>query len=176
MRISRSCKSFVLRVAQRLQFPNVTVARSTEPIAAADVEEAVAAVRERGLRLSAPRKTVIEALFASTGPVSAEEIAGGLGGRLPKSDLTSVYRNLEVLEELGLVRHVHLGHAPGLYMLAGRAEQEYVVCERCSRHLALPAKRLEAARDAVRRETGFEVRFTHFPIVGVCPDCATRDR
>ena len=99
---------------------------------AADVEEAVAAVRARGLRLSTPRRIVIEALFASPDPVSAEGIAGGLGGRLPKSDLTSVYRNLEVLEQLGLVRHVHFGHAPGLYALASRDEQEYVVCERCS--------------------------------------------
>src|SRR5438105_1484302 len=131
MRLSRSCKSFVLTAqAQRLQFPRMTVAHSREPIVAADVEEAIAAVRARGLRLSAPRRTVIEALFASKDPVSAEEIAGGLGRRLPRSDLTSVYRNLEVLEELGLVRHVHLGHAPGLYTLAGRADQEYVVCER----------------------------------------------
>jgi Fur family ferric uptake transcriptional regulator len=139
---------------------------------AADVDAAVAAVRERGLRLSAARRTVIEALFASEGPVSAEDIAGGLKGRLQKSDLTSVYRNLEVLEELGLVRHVHLGHAPGLYTLAGQADQEYVVCERCSRHLMLPAERLQAARQAILRETGFDVRFTHFPIVGLCPDCA----
>jgi len=124
------------------------------------------------LRLSAARRSVIEALFASEEPVSAEEIAGGLGGRLPKSDLTSVYRNLEVLEELGLVRHVHLGHAPGLYTLAGRSEQEYVVCERCAKHITLPAERLQRAREAIRRATVFEVRFTHFPIVGLCPDCA----
>ncbi len=153
----------------------MTVSRARKAIVAADVEAAVAAVRERGLRLSAPRRTVIEALFASGGPVSAEEIAGGLGGRLPKSDLTSVYRNLEVLEELGLARHVHLGHAPGLYTLAGRSEQEYVVCERCSRHVALPAERLEGAREAIRRETGYQVRFTHFPVVGLCPDCASSE-
>jgi Fur family ferric uptake transcriptional regulator len=158
--------------AQRLQFCEMTVSRTRPAITAADVEAAVAAVRERGLRLSAARRSVIEALFASEAPVSAEDIAGGLGGRLPRSDLTSVYRNLEVLEELGLVRHVHLGHAPGLYTLAGRMEQEYVVCERCSEHIALPAQRLQRAREAIRRETGYEVRFTHFPIVGVCPACA----
>ena len=150
----------------------MTASPSRPAIVAADVDAAVAAVRKRGLRLSAARRSVIEALFASEGPVSAEDIAGGLGGRLQKSDLTSVYRNLEVLEELGLVRHVHLGHAPGLYALAGSVDQEYVVCERCSRHLALPAERLQPARRAILHETGFEVRFTHFPIVGLCPDCA----
>ena len=52
-------------------------------------------------------------------PVRAEEIAAGIGGRLPRSDLASVYRNLETLENHGLVRHLHLGHGPGLYALAG---------------------------------------------------------
>jgi Fe2+ or Zn2+ uptake regulation protein len=150
----------------------MTVSRSRPAIAAPDVEAAVAAVRERGLRLSSARRVVIEALFASDGPVSAEEIAGGLGGRLPKSDLTSVYRNLEVLEELGLVRHMHLGHAAGLYALAARAQDEYLVCDVCSRHVVLAPERLRAARETIRRETGFEVRFTHFPLVGICPDCA----
>ena len=44
--------------------------------------------------------------------------AGGLGGRLPASDLGSVYRNLEALERAGLVRHVHAGHGAGRYALA----------------------------------------------------------
>jgi Fur family ferric uptake transcriptional regulator len=153
----------------------MTASPSRPAIVAADVDEAVAAVRGRGLRLSAARRSVIEALFASEGPVSAEDIAGGLEGRVQKSDLTSVYRNLEVLEQLGLVRHVHLGHAPGLYTLAGSVDQEYVVCERCSKHLTLPAERLQPARQAILDETGFEVRFTHFPVVGRCPDCARPD-
>ena len=79
-----------------------------------------AACARRGLRVSAARRLVLEALFAAERPVTAEEIAAGLDGRLPASDLASVYRNLETLEELGLVRHVHLGHGPGLYALAGR--------------------------------------------------------
>jgi Fur family transcriptional regulator, ferric uptake regulator len=77
-----------------------------------------------------------------------------------------------VLEDLGLVRHMHLGHAPGLYTLAARAQDEYLVCDVCSRHVVLPPAGLQAARETIRRETGFEVRFTHFPLVGICPDCA----
>ena len=77
--------------------------------------------------------------FAAAGPVSVEAIADGLAGRLPRADLASTYRNLETLERIGLVRHVHLGHGPGRYALVGSPEREYVACERCDAFVALSA-------------------------------------
>jgi Fur family ferric uptake transcriptional regulator len=129
------------------------------------------AVRARGLRLSAARRLVLEALYAAPAPVAAEEIADGLGGRLPRSDLASVYRNLETLEQVGLVRHVHLGHGPGRYTPAGRPT-DLLVCERCEHVAAVSAEQLLAARDAIRTATGFEARFHHFPISGLCAKCS----
>ena len=81
---------------------------------------AVALMRERGLRVTAARRLVLEALLAADGPMSAEQIAEGIGGRVPCSDIGSVYRNLQAFEEIGVVRHVHLGHGPGLHALAAR--------------------------------------------------------
>jgi len=148
----------------------MTVPHETRPLAPASVPAAITTLRVRGLRVSAARRLVLEALFAAEGPVTAEAIAAGLGGRLPLSDLASVYRNLDTLEGIGLVRHVHLGHGPGLYSLAG-ADIEYVTCERCGAHETLEAHRLEAAKQLIERETGYRPRFTHFPIVGICPAC-----
>lgn len=149
----------------------MTVAHHARPVVAEDAERAVELLRERGLRVTAARRLVIEALFAADEPVTAERIADGLDGRVPRSDLASVYRNLETLEQLGLVRHVHLGHGPGLYVLAGH-EREFVVCERCGAYEAAAPGRLDEVRDAVRATFGYEARFSHFPIVGVCPACA----
>jgi Fur family ferric uptake transcriptional regulator len=137
-----------------------------------DVATAAQELRRRGLRLSASRRLVLEALFAADGPVSAERIAAGLDGELPPCDLTSVYRNLEALEELGLVRHVHLGHGPGLYALAARDEREYLMCEACDRIRAVDPAALDPIRTSIRKTFGYEARFSHFPIVGLCPDCA----
>jgi Fur family ferric uptake transcriptional regulator len=129
--------------------------------------DAVAALRERGLRLSTPRRLVLEALFAADGPVSAEHLT-----RLLRLDLASVYRNLETLERHGLVCHVHLGHGPGLYALRGGGEREYLYCERCGAVRALVPEELDPVRERVRERFGYEARFTHFPIVGTCPACA----
>ena len=121
----------------------MTVPHETRPLAAASIPAAIATLRARGLRVSAARRLVIEALFAAEGPVRAEAIAGGLDGRLPDSDLASVYRNLDTLEEIGLVRHFHLGHGPGLYALAGRP--------RPATPRASAAARTRARPDAVAR-------------------------
>jgi len=74
---------------------------------------ALALMRERGLRATSARRLVIEALLAADGPMSAEQIAEGVGGRVSCSDIGSVYRNLQALQHIGLIRHVHLGHGPG---------------------------------------------------------------
>lgn len=148
----------------------MTVPCLAEPAPAGDLEATIAALRERGLRLSASRRLVLEALFAAARPATAEEIASGMYGRLPRCDLASVYRNLETLEELGLVRHMHLGHGPGLYAPAAQ-DDEYVACERCGRSEAVARDVLREVRAAVRAAVGYEPRFTHFPLTGLCPTC-----
>ena len=131
---------------------------------------AIGALRANGLRVSAARRLVVEALCAADGPVRADDIAGGLDGRLPPSDLSSVYRNLETLVEMGLVEHVHLGRGAGLYALSGPG-RGWARCEACGRHVALEPEALDVICAAIQRLTGFEARLSHFPIVGRCADC-----
>ena len=149
----------------------MTVASRTPVLTAESVDEAEAILRERGLRASTARRLVLETLFAAGAPLSAERVAEGVIGRVPRSDLASVYRNLERLQEVGLVRHMHLGHGPGLYVLAGSA-QEYLVCESCDSMLAVDPSRLDGVRAAIRDSFGYQASFGHFPIVGLCPECA----
>ena len=146
----------------------MTVAPDATALRFETLEEAFAAVREHGLRLSTARRLILEALFAVEGPVGAPYLVDALA-----IDESSVYRNLEVLESHGLVRHVHLGHGPGLYALLGGEEVEYLYCERCAKVTAVDPARLAPVRDVVRREFGYEPRFTHFAIVGLCADCAS---
>ena len=150
----------------------MTTAHRAPAVSPGDVEEAAAWMRDHGHRVSAARRLVLEALFAADGPVSAERIADGLDGRLPASDLASVYRNLETLERLGLVRHFHAGHGAGMYALA--RDQEYVACSSCGEVRALDAERFDAVRARIREDLGVVARFDHFPIVGLCADCERR--
>ena len=139
-----------------------------------EIDQAVAVLRDGGLRVSASRRVVLEGLLQAEGPVSAEYLASGLGGRTSACDLPSAYRNLELFERLGLVRHVHIGHGPGLYALADDSAGAYLVCEHCDQLSRLSAADLEAIRLRIGEQTGFEAHFSHFPIVGLCRRCAAR--
>ena len=141
----------------------------TPPVDVPDSAAALEVVRERGLRLTASRRLVVEALFSAGRPVTAEEIASGMYGRSSPCDLASVYRNLETFENAGLVRHMHLGHGPGLY--APAIGDEFVACERCGRSESVPAVALEGVRAAVRDAVGYQASFAHFPLTGLCPIC-----
>jgi Fur family ferric uptake transcriptional regulator len=150
----------------------VTVSPDRQPVVVTDLDEAIEVVRRGGLRLTSSRRLVLEALLTAREPISAEEIADGLGGRMTQSDIASVYRNLETLGELGLVRHFHAGHGPGRYVLVGFGDREYLACESCGTLQSVDPAALDGVRDAVRELSGFEARFSHFPIVGLCARCA----
>jgi Fur family ferric uptake transcriptional regulator len=145
----------------------VTASPDTPPLQFETLEDAIAAIRRSGLRLSTPRRLVLEALFAADGPVSAAHLTCEL-----RIDESSVYRNLEVLEEHGVVRHVHLGHSPGLYGLVTGTHVEYLYCQRCTRVMTVSPDRLDTVRAQINAEFGFDARFTHFAIVGICAECA----
>jgi Fur family ferric uptake transcriptional regulator len=147
----------------------VTVSPDSAPLRFQNLGEALTALRALGLRISTARRLILEALFSVEGPVSAVHLAHAL-----LIDESSVYRNLDVLERHGAVRHVHLGHGPGLYVLLGRDETEYLYCARCSKVTAIAPDQLDGVREAIRRSTGYETRFTHFAIVGVCETCSAQ--
>jgi Fe2+ or Zn2+ uptake regulation protein len=152
----------------------VTAPRQGPPLEAPDVDTAVDALRAAGLRVSAARRLVLEALYGASAPITADQIASGLAGRLPRSDLASVYRNLETLEEVGLVRHFHLGHGPGLYAPAG-GQHEYLVCDSCNAVTAVDPWEMEPVRALICERFGYEARFSHFPILGLCAQCAREE-
>jgi Fur family ferric uptake transcriptional regulator len=110
---------------------------------------------------------VLDVLFAADGPVSADDIAAAH----PNLERTSIYRNLERLEALGVVSHVHVGHGPGLYALARGADQEYLCCDRCGKVTVVDPSELDDLRAALQADFGHVARFSHFPIHGLCASC-----
>lgn len=149
----------------------MTIAHPGPAVPTRDVESAAAHMRSLGMRVSAARRAVLQILFAAGEPLRAERIANGLDGRFDRSDLGSVYRNLEALERAGIVRHFHLGHAAGLYAVATPEPREYLLCETCGAVREVVPAQLDRVRRIIRERFGLEARFSHFPIVGSCASC-----
>jgi Fur family transcriptional regulator, ferric uptake regulator len=131
-------------------------------------EDILATLRAAGHRVSAPAAHVLNVLFSADGPVSADDIVAADASL----ERTSVYRNLERFEALGVVSHVHAGHGPGLYALARGADQEYLTCDRCGRVTTVDPSALDGVRAMLAESFGHHARFSHFPIHGLCADCA----
>jgi Fur family transcriptional regulator, ferric uptake regulator len=141
----------------------MSTAAATRPVRATTVGGAVDALRAHGLRVTTARRVLLAALYAAEQPLTAEALAG-------EADLASVYRNLDAFEAVGLVRHLHLGHGPGRYALRERGA--WAACEACGRHAPVPSVALTRLRLLVREATGLDAGFEHFPILGLCPECA----
>jgi Fur family ferric uptake transcriptional regulator len=136
------------------------------------IEDVFDALRGEGHRVTTPCRLVLEALFRADGPISAQQIV--VDTPVAGFEPSSAYRNLERLERLGVIRHVHLGHGPSLYMLVGSGEKEFLLCERCGRVKSVDPSKLDPLREQIERDFHYRAHFGHFPIVGLCATCAKR--
>jgi Fur family transcriptional regulator, ferric uptake regulator len=137
---------------------------------ASTVEDVLALVRERGGRVTSARRLVLEAIFKAKGHQTAEELAAVVQERAPDIHLSTIYRNLDDLQELGIVVHAHLGHGPSTYHLAAAAHG-HLVCEECSAVIEAPDDLFASLSRSTRSRFGFTIDPHHFAMLGRCRRC-----
>jgi Fur family transcriptional regulator, ferric uptake regulator len=134
------------------------------------VEEVLARLRARGGRVTTGRRQLLEALFDSPGHSTAEDLAAAVQARSPDIHLSTIYRNLDELERLGVIVHTHLGHGPATYHLAS-AGHGHLVCERCGATLEAPEEIFKGLSREAKTRFGFTIDPRHFAVLGRCRDC-----
>jgi Fur family transcriptional regulator, ferric uptake regulator len=134
------------------------------------VEDVLALVRSNGGRATPARRLLLNALFGSREHRSAEELAAEVHSRAPDVHLSTIYRNLEELERLGVIDSTRLGSGPATYHLASAAHG-HLVCEQCGTMIEVPD---EIFADLVRvagAEYGFAINPHRFAVTGRCATC-----
>jgi Fur family ferric uptake transcriptional regulator len=91
----------------------------------------------------------------------------------PDVNISTVYRTLEVLEEIGWVRHTHFHEGVAQYQRTDEAPHHHMVCSRCSSDWELDLDLLEPLAAELERRYGFEADLAHSAIVGLCKSCRT---
>lgn len=134
-------------------------------------DEFAALLRSRGMRFTTQRYRIYEAVN-SLGHATPESILAALPGDSPGLTLSTVYRALEALEELALVTHTHLGHAPLTYHAVGDHQHLHLVCESCSTVVSADVDVASGLMAAVAQEHGFIVDPTHMAVAGCCRGCS----
>ncbi|PKV86512.1 Fur family transcriptional regulator [Streptomyces sp. TLI_146] len=128
-------------------------------------------LRKRGYRLTPQRQLVLEAVdvleHATPDDILTEvrKTAGGV-------NISTVYRTLELLEELGLVSHAHLGHGAPTYHLADRHHHIHLVCRDCTSVIEADVEVAAEFTAKLCSTFGFTTDMKHFAIFGQCEKCA----
>ncbi|MBT8226062.1 MAG: transcriptional repressor [Dactylosporangium sp.] len=130
-------------------------------------------LRSRGLRLTAPRQFVLDAV-RSLGHATPDQVHTAVARRAAGVNITTVYRTLELLEELGLISHVHLSHGAPTYHPAGQDQHLHLVCHGCGTVEELPRTVLADLAVQLARERGFRLDLGHAALFGTCAACAAR--
>jgi Fur family transcriptional regulator, ferric uptake regulator len=134
------------------------------------VEEVLKLLRAHGCRITSSRRLLLHALFDAPGDRTAEELAEEVHGRAPDINLSTIYRNLDELERLGVVIHSHLGHGPATYHLAALAHG-HLVCEECGAVVEVPEDVFQGLSRTARSRFGFDIHPYHFAVLGRCQKC-----
>jgi Fe2+ or Zn2+ uptake regulation protein len=135
------------------------------------VDGVLAYVRAQGGRATSSRRILLEVLFEAEGHMSAEELTAAVQRRAPDVHLSTIYRNVEDLQRLGVIEHSHLGHGPATYLLASMAHAHFV-CEVCGAMIEAPDELFRGLARTAKAKVGFTINPHHFAILGRCADCS----
>jgi Fur family ferric uptake transcriptional regulator len=131
-------------------------------------------LRHRGLRWTPQRRTVVEVLAATDGHVTGAELIERCRDRDPQTIPSTVYRTLDVLEALGLVRHGHGADGREEFHVSPGTEHGHLYCADCGETWEIRPPQADAIVGAFRAADGFEVDLSHVTVVGRCADCMAR--
>jgi Fur family transcriptional regulator, ferric uptake regulator len=128
-------------------------------------------LRAHGYRLTPQRQLVLDAV-RRLGHSTPDALATEVQRTAPSVNITTIYRTLDLLEQVGLVRHTHLDHGAPTYHPA-EDEHLHLVCRGCG---DVVEESTELVTDVVRRlaeQREFTVDVGHITIFGTCGRCRT---
>lgn len=137
------------------------------------MDDALEVLRQNGGRITSSRRHLLNVLFQSPGHLTAEQLAARVQGSVPEVHLSTIYRNLEELERLGIVAHTHPGHGPATYHVAA-ATHGHFVCADCGEMLEVPGSIFDGLARSAGSRYGFEIDPEHFAVLGRCRRCSGR--
>ena len=129
-------------------------------------------LRKRGFRLTPQREVVLSVMHQIKDPVSVEEIYEKVHERNPNVDLSTIYRTLELLEELNLVSVIESGERQRLFKHIGiEAPHFHLVCQKCGQIQGIDITVFESMQTELKNQFGFETDIFNITISGLCAAC-----
>jgi len=126
---------------------------------------------EAGLRNTSQRQSIVDIIRRGQGHLDADEVYRRARKKQPRLSLSTVYRTLQTLKELGLVEEVHLDETHHHYEIKASNEHHHLICLGCGKVVEFECPVSEKMKEEVSREKGFEIINTEVRMTGYCPEC-----
>lgn len=135
------------------------------------MDQLQAELRSRGYRLTPQRQLVLDAVTA-LGHATPEDVHAWVRERASGVNISTIYRTLELLEELGLVTHAHLSHGAPTYHAATTPQHAHLICRGCGQVNEVTRDLVAPLVDRLQADRGFTADVGHLTIFGTCAGCA----
>jgi Fur family ferric uptake transcriptional regulator len=139
-----------------------------------DAQTLRAQLRDRGMRWTPQRRLILDVLSATTGHVTGSEIVERCRARDPEATPSTVYRTLDVLEELGYLHHSHGPDGREEFHVLPDAEHGHLQCQSCGGSWEIGAAEAADLVATLQRSRDFAVDVGHLTIAGLCSACAQK--
>jgi len=127
---------------------------------------------KKGCRSTKSRKAVIEILEESETPMTAENIFLKIKELGFTTNLSTIYRNLELMESVGLVEKTTvLNDSKSRYELVRKGHRHHIICTACRKMVPLDSCPFQKYETDIENETKFDITGHQFILYGLCPEC-----
>lgn len=137
-----------------------------------ELREAVERLKTSGVRITPQRHAVLEFLIEAETHPTADDIYKALEGKFPNMSVATVYNNLRVFREKGIVKELTYGDASSRFDY-NTSKHYHVICEVCGKIVDFHYPSLDEVEVLAETVTGFEISHHRMEIYGTCPDCKT---
>ncbi|WP_100013328.1 peroxide-responsive transcriptional repressor PerR [Lentibacillus sediminis] len=134
------------------------------------LSQAIHTLKESGVRITPQRHAVLEYLVNSMTHPTADEIYKALEGKFPNMSVATVYNNLRVLREIGLVRELPYGDSSSRFD-CNTTEHYHIICNSCGKIVDFHYPTLDEVESLAEQVTGFDISHHRMEIYGRCENC-----
>ncbi|MFD1850490.1 peroxide-responsive transcriptional repressor PerR [Oceanobacillus bengalensis] len=134
------------------------------------LHQAIDTLKESGVRITPQRHAVLEYLLNSMIHPTADEIYKALEGKFPNMSVATVYNNLRVLREVGLVRELTYGDSSSRFD-CNTTKHYHIICDQCGKIVDFHYPSLDEVESLAEQVTGFDVSHHRLEVYGTCKEC-----
>jgi len=134
------------------------------------LESAINILKESGVRITPQRHAVLEYLLTSMSHPTADEIYKALEGKFPNMSVATVYNNLRILREIGLVRELTYGDDSSRFD-SNMDDHYHIICEQCGKIVDFHYPTLDEIESLAEKISGFDINDHRMELYGKCKEC-----